>query len=371
MRWKVRVLPVVSWLSSPSLLCGVISLTACHTHSSPTPLASAESASAVEARANNSGAPPTPASAEPSPSVPASAAVSAASSPSTRAEPDAGVAPELPAPELSGPAAIVWVPDAKAEHQFRSVWIERDGSAAKFVAERKELVIVGKSELFRFTERPKRVKTQACNDPNSQCTKHPLISEPYLKSLATGKARAIPWSDEFAPSEDCDRNIEVSYDGAVGSVVFMGLFVYDFACGGSCPAHTEKFITFDVDTGAVVNVEFPPAVVEPLRARAKGKLEPGDPDWCGTLPMYRAAGAYNSRGELEGSYEFGESHDGMCGGAPGCQRVTERSPVVPSALQRWRKLPGWVGAYLASAKADYAFIVPEVQFAAAKAQFAK
>jgi len=354
-----------------SLLCGLVSLAACRTHPAPKPLTSGESASSVAPRANDGGASVAAANAEPTPSAALPVAVSAQAVASIRAQPVASSAPQAPAAELNGPAAIVWVPDTEAEHQFRSVWIEPDGNAAKRVAERKQLVIVGKSELWQFAERRKRVKTQSCDNPDSACNKDPLVREPYLKSLATGKARSIPWSDEFAPSEGCDKNIDVSYDGAVGSVVFLGLFVFEFACGGSCPAHTEKFITFDFESGAVVNVEFPPGVIEPLRARAKGKLQPGDPEWCGTLPVYRAAGAYNSRGELEGSYEFGESHDGMCGGAPGCQRVVERSALVPAALERWQKLPRWVGAYLANAKADYAFIVPEAQFAAAKAQFAK
>ncbi len=285
-----------------------------------------------------------------------------------------GAAPaRLPMPQaaVARGAAIVWLPDAKAERGFRSVWIEPEASTAKAIAERKDLVLAGTSELWAIASRTVRLSTPKCADPTSDCNAEAELSEPYLQSLATGKRLDLAWDGTlFGPTQSCNKSVDVTFDGFVGTILFARAFSLVSECGSPCSAHDESLFDFDIDTGQAVTLEFPADVIEPQRARARLELNqhPEAPDYCEALPAYRATGAYDARGELEGLYEFGDSHPGACGGT-GCPNPVERAARAPAKLAPWAKLPAWVARYLASSKAEHAALISEARFTAAKKEF--
>ena len=303
-----------------------------------------------------------------SPSASASSGVAAAVTDSA-----APALPDLPAPPplnaVSGVAAIVWVADKSAADGMRSVWIEPNGSRATVVAERKARVFVGRAELWALQTRSVHLTTPKCDDPNSECDRHPELSEPYLKSLATGKTQNPPWHDQFGPITDCNESVDVTIEGAVGTIAFARTSLSRMACGGGCFAHGQRVATFDVDTGKPMELEFPAQILASLRTRARAEI-PEAAEVCGEFPAYRASASYNERGELEGAYEFGDDQDGVCNG-PTCPNPVERAPWIPPQLAAWGKLPAWVTDYLAPNHASFAFMISADLAASAKKQFGR
>ena len=238
------------------------------------------------------------------------------------------------------------------------------------VAERAGRVLVGARELSLLSWRTTTLDMPKCNDPNTQCNEHPELQEPYLRGLTSGRT-IRPWRKFFVRVSGCDKGVDVTVNGAVGTVVFSAIWTWEMACGGGCPMHNGAFLNFDVDTGAPVELEFPRDVVTVLRERAK-KQAPGEAGAaCGAFPPYRAFAAYNSVGELDGVYTFGTDNAGLCAGAPTCPNPEERAPWLPRRLGRWGKLPAWLAPYLVSSKAQFAFPIPQARVATVQAELAR
>lgn len=265
----------------------------------------------------------------------------------------------------------MWIPAEKAPNGVRSVWIEPDGRTAKVVAQRDGMVFVGREQLWALGVRDVKLTTLPCKDPNTQCNPNPEIREPFLRSLASGRALPSPWRHELAVNIGCDRTFDVTVEGMVGTVAFARIWTSDLACGGQCPMHGERLATFDVDTGAEVKVDFPPAIVAALRAHARSTLGEVPFETCTELPEYRASGAYDARGHLEGVYEFGDSRSGLCGGAQHCPNVVERASWIPRALAPWGRVPVWVGDFMGASKAEYAAMITGKRVVAARKEFAR
>jgi hypothetical protein len=277
--------------------------------------------------------------------------------------------PPAPLPiEAEGAAAIVWVEDDTAEDRIRSTWIEPDGAGAKVVARRSGKVFVGRRELWVLAHREVKIKNQRCGAGTS-CNDGSETPEPYLKSLASGRAQLpSPWHREIRDSLGCAHTAEVMVEGSVGTVGFARIGISDMACGAQCPMHRGALATFDVDTGKPVKLAFPPGIVAPLREHLLSSMA-DQLQSCPKLPLYRATAAYNAGGVLEGVYEFGDDQVGLCAGAPSCPNPTERVAWVPEKLAPWGKLPAWVASFLAMTRAETALLIPAARLAASRKQF--
>jgi hypothetical protein len=320
-------------------------------------------------------APTAVASVEPPPSPSAIASSSPSSAPLAPVPPEPPARADLPPPpapvEATGAAAIVWVPDEKAPNGVRSVWIEPDGRGVKAAAQREGMVFVGREQLWALGVRDVKLTTPPCNDPQTRCNPHPEIREPFLRSLASGRVLPSPWRQELGISIGCDRTFDVGIDGMVGTVAFARIWRSDVGCGSHCPMHGEHIVTFDVDTGAEVKLDFPGSVVGALREHARSTLGQVPFATCTELPEYRATGAYDAQGQLEGVYEFGDSHSGICGTAIHCPNVVERASWLPRALAPWGKLPVWVGDFMGASKAEFAAMISQKRVVAARKEFAR
>jgi hypothetical protein len=312
-----------------------------------------------------------------SPVAEASAATSSSASPAASAPVVASSAPAAsalvlpPAPPptvAEGAAAIVWVEDPKADDSVRSTWIEPDGAGAKIVAQRSGMVFVGRRELWALARREVKIKNAKCDDPGTVCNDGSGMIEPYLRSLASGRAQSSPWRREIRESFGCAHTADVMIDGSVGPFAFSKVWLTDVGCGSTCPIHRGSFTTFDVDTGRQVSLAFPAPIVAPLR----GYLLASGASFfevCPTLPVRRATGAYNARGLLEGIFEFGDDQSGLCAGASMCPNPSERVAWVPEKLAPWSKLPAWVASFLATTKAETALMIPAARLDASRKQF--
>ncbi len=285
---------------------------------------------------------------------------------------------------LQGSLALVWVPEAKATRGYKSVLIENAAGKARVVAERKEPVLVGGAELWVLRE--KALASRACDDCDA-CQSDPpackresrvVIKEPYLRGLRTGKTLE-PWSNAFAARKGCADTVgphdtELELHGGVGNVYFVSVHSWDQFCGGAHPMFASEALSFDAETGKLVQLSFPKPALEPLQKRAHAELAGGcvmDPK---EVPSpYRATAAYADSGELEGSFAFTMSAPYMCGTGPGHYSVVSEqvSSWIPPELHRWGKLPGWVAAHAAASGAKHAFVLGALPVAAAKRALAR
>jgi hypothetical protein len=281
------------------------------------------------------------------------------------------VVPTAPAKQsVSGTHAIVWVTDIKAKLGIRSVFVTRSATGAKVLAERKEPVFAGSKELWvlEFKRLASKVcaECERCNDDPPTCSKNDSVDlrEPYLKSL-TGKHTLEPWSGSFSARGGCadsvgDHGVELQLEGGVGSVFFFSIHAWDQFCGGVHPTFGDQALSFDLDTGQPVTLSFPQAPMPLLRKQARTELLGS----CASEPdeepaAYRATAAYGESGELHGVYELTMTEPYACGTGPGHYSVVsvQTSDWIPSELERWGKLPGWVADYLAKTGASYAFMI--------------
>lgn len=325
--------------------------------------------------------------------APASASPSASAAP---ASPEQPLAEELaaeaatplpdapPKTRANGDAAIVWLPDPKAERGYKSVLVENVAGKAKVVAQRKEPVLVGSKDLWVL--RSKKLASRACDECDACLTDPPTckrdvridLDEPFLKSLRTGKVLE-PWSNAFAARTGCagsvgDHETTLELEGGVGSVYFFSVFSSDQFCGGAHPMFATEPVTVDVDTGRTLDLTFPSEAVEALRKRAHGELGGGcviDPKEVPTA--YRATATYRANGELVGLYAFSMSAPYMCGTGPGHYSVLSEQEAdwLPPELARWGKLPEWVATYAAGAAAKHVFLLEAPRARAAKRELGR
>ncbi len=262
--------------------------------------------------------------------------------------------------------------------------VENVGGKARVVAERKEPVLVGGTELWVLRE--KQLASRACDDcdacqsdpPTCKKESRVLIQEPYLKGLRSGKTLE-PWSSSYAARNGCagtvgSHDTQLELHGGVGSVYFVTVHSWDQFCGGAHPMFASEALTFDVETGKQVPVSFPKAVLEPLQKRAHGELAGGcviDPTEVPTA--HRAMAAYAESGELEGLYSFTMSAPYVCGTGPGHYSIVSEqvSSWVPPEIERWGKLPAWLAARVAASGAKHAFSLGALRTATAKRALAR
>lgn len=280
---------------------------------------------------------------------------------------------------MTGAAALVWVPDDKARFAVKSVLIEAAGRGARVVATRKEPVLVGQRELWVL--RKKRLTSRACaecelcNSDPPACKKNSLvdIEEPFLQSLGSKKTLE-PWSGEYTPMDGCqsgvgDHEIELTLHGGVGRFYFFSVSTSLQFCGGAHPTYGDSTITLDVDSSQKVTLSFPAEVQGALAKRAHAELAPGCVMDAHEKPEpYRALAAYAANGELTGLFDYTMSAPYACGTGPGHYSVVseQSSAWIPPELAAYGKLPAWVASYAAAAGAKYAFMVSAARLGAVK-----
>lgn len=335
--------------------------------------------------ASNASAPPeaTPsadasASAEPEPSAAAPAAPAAPAAASAAA-PLPPLPPAPPLNDVTGAAAIIWIPDPKAIGGFRSAWIEPGLGMA---AERKEAILVGSTQLWALATKKRRTTLCDCAtcviEPAVRCGKRKPheLDEPYLRGLGTG-ATVEPWRGAFVQNSSCesDQTVTVELAGGVGPFVFAITHRETDGCTWAHGSFDDQPGVFDLDTGAAVKLAAPRPVRELLRARAKVEIVEQDcmlnPDESPTA--YTATASYDATGALHGRYSFWMGAPYSCGLGPGHYSVLseQASDWLPKELAARGRVPAWVAAFLSSAHARHAFMISAARQQAARAEFGK
>ncbi|MCC6523461.1 MAG: hypothetical protein IT373_12455 [Polyangiaceae bacterium] len=324
--------------------------------------------------------PPATGAASAASSAPEPEVRAAATPPGPSASASATVPPPLPpAPPrqtVDGAAAVLWTPSASGGFG-ESVLVENAGGTATVVARRPERIFVSRSELWVLGSRP--LSPVPCARCGGAPTPPDKVDVPVLRSLRTGKTLE-PWSKHYQDYATCNPevmqdDVSVYVEGAVGPYLLASVSGSTMWCTAAHPAYATDPLVLDLDAGgAPVTLEFPPEVLEPLRARAQAELRDGcvlDPDE--SPHEYRATAEYGARGELEGVYEYLMSAPYVCGLGPGhySSVSAQRADWLPQALRPYGQLPAWVVGAMAGQKATTVLLVAADRAAAAKAAFAR
>ncbi|MBI4955993.1 MAG: hypothetical protein HY908_28495 [Myxococcales bacterium] len=284
--------------------------------------------------------------------------------------------PAPPRQSADGAAAVLWASSASGGFG-ESVLVENAGGTATVVARRQERIFVSRSELWVLGSRP--LSPVPCARCGGAPTPPDQVDVPVLRSLRTGKTLE-PWSQHYQAYATCNPEViqdevGVYVEGAVGPYLLASVSGSTMWCTAPHAAYTDEPLVLDLDAGgAPVTLEFPPEVLEPLRARAHAELRDGCVIDRDESPReYRATAEYGARGELEGVYEYLMSAPYVCGLGPGHYSAVsaQRADWLPAALTPYGQLPAWVVGAMAAQKATTALLVAADRVAAAKAEFAR